>query len=133
MKRVIHDPESFKVAVEVEKHRWFWKPKHPKLILVAKSHVLTTEQDRNCRVNEDKIKPFLLSKSDLSPDLFVRLVYCLAYGESDLLRTPKTPQGENAGTPTYWDIFGRVAFRCPNLGEKMALNLIIGCGGKLIH
>jgi hypothetical protein len=106
-------PESFEVAFEVERHRWFWKPKQTKLILVAESHVLTTGRDREFRVDADVIRSFQGSKASLPPDRFVRLVYCLAYGESDLLHAPKPPQIENAGTPTYWDIFGRVTFRCP--------------------
>jgi hypothetical protein len=106
------DPESIETAVEVERHRWYWKPKSPKLVLVAESHVLTTERDMRFKMDGTAIKPFLRPRASLPPDRFVRLVYCLAYGESQLL-SPQSPQGRNPGTPTYWDIFGRVAFRCP--------------------
>jgi hypothetical protein len=100
------------IAIEVERHRWHWKPKRPKLVLVAESHVLTTEQDMVFRTDEALIRSFLRPNASLPPDRFVRLVYCLAYGESELL-ADQPPHISNPGTPAYWDIFGRVAFRCP--------------------
>ena len=105
-----YKPESFEIAEEVERHRWHWKPKKPKLLLVAESHVFTSEEELQLKVNPDKIKQFLLSGSKLPPVNFVRLVYSLAYGENDLLLAPGI---SNYGTPAYWDIFGRVTFRCP--------------------
>ena len=105
-------PESVEVAIEVERHRWHWKPVHPKLILLAESHVLTTERDMDFRTDEAKVRSFLRPNASLPPDRFVRLVYCLAYGESELLSRQR-PHISNLVTPSYWDIFGRVAFRCP--------------------
>ena len=107
-----HKPESVVVAIEVEKHRWCWKPKQPKLVLVAESHVFTTERETKFELDESKIRPILKPEAVLLSNRFVRLVYCLAYGESELL-VPQTPPISNTGTPLYWDIFGRVAFRCP--------------------
>jgi len=107
-----YTPESLEIAIEVEKHRWCWKPKQPKLVLVAESHVFTTEQEAKFELDEFKIRPFLKPDAVLLSNRFVRLVYCLAYGESDLL-VPQTSQISNTGTPLYWDVFGRVAFRCP--------------------
>jgi len=107
-----YPPESIETAIEVERHRWYWKPKQTKLVLVAESHVLTAEHDMGLQVDETKIRPFLRRNANSPPDHFVRLVYCLAYGESELLASP-LPQLGNTGTPLYWDIFGRVSFRCP--------------------
>ena len=107
-----YTPESVEIAIEVEKHRWFWRPKQPKLILLAESHVLTSERDMDFRTDEAKISSFRRRDAKLPPDRFVRLVYCLAYGESELL-TQQRLHISNPGTPSYWDIFGRVAFRCP--------------------
>ena len=105
-------PESVETAIEVERHRWFWKPKKVKLVLLAESHVLTSAQDMSLRVDESEIRPLLRSDATSPPDSFVRLVYCLAYGESDTLARQRV-QTSNPGTPTYWDIFGRVTFRGP--------------------
>ena len=112
LRRASWDPESFEVAVEVEKHRWYWKPMHPKLVLVGESHVLRTEQDRNLLLDAGAIKTFLCADASALPDRFVRLVYCLAYGESRLITTV-LPQWRNRGTPPFWDLFGRVTFRGP--------------------
>lgn len=105
-------PESIDVGLEVERHRWQWKPEQPRLLLVAESHVLTTDEDIRVRVSEVKIRPYLRPQATLPPDRFVRFVYCLAYGETELLSAPPA-HFSNTGTPPYWDIFGRVSFRCP--------------------
>ena len=105
-------PENVEVAIEVEKHRWFWKPKQPKLLLVAESHVFTTERELKFQLDESKIRSFIKPEAPLPPNHFVRFVYCLGYGESEFL-IPETPQISNMGTPPYWDIFGRVTFRGP--------------------
>jgi hypothetical protein len=105
-------PEDVEIAIEVERHRWYWKPKQPKLVLLAESHVLTTEQDMAFRTDESKIRSYLRLNASLPPGHFVRLVYCLAYGESELF-SQQPAQISSAGTPPYWEIFGRVAFRCP--------------------
>jgi hypothetical protein len=107
-----YTPESVEIAIEVERHRWFWRPKQPELILLAESHVLTTDRDTDFRTDETTISSFRRRNAKLPPDCFVRLVYCLAYGESELL-SQQPAHISNPGTPSYWDIFGRVAFRCP--------------------
>ncbi|HEX4265829.1 MAG TPA: hypothetical protein VH597_15955 [Verrucomicrobiae bacterium] len=104
--------ESLEIAIKVERHRWYWKPKQPKLVLVAESHVFTSDQDASFKISEAQIRPFLRRNANLPPEHFVRLVYCLAYGESNLL-TIKPAKLSNAGTPTYWDMFGRITFRSP--------------------
>jgi len=112
-----YKPESFEIALEVERHRWNWKPEKPKLVLVAESHVFTTSEEWKLRLNESKIKMFLRRNSTLPPSQFVRLVYCLAYGESDLLDLRKS-EISNYGTTPYWDIFGRITFRSPQPREE---------------
>ena len=41
------------------------------------------------------------------PRSYVRLIYCLAYGETAICSSP--PQS-NAGTRQFWNIFGQIAF-----------------------
>lgn len=95
--------EPEKVARAVESHRWALRPARVRLGLIAESHVYTSADDLNRRVRRDALPPQL----GHLPDTFVRLVYCLAYGESSLLSPPL--QGGNSGTRDYWQIFGRIA------------------------
>ena len=92
--------EPVEIAEMVESHRWAWRPDKPRLILVAESHVFTTVTDLAVRyANPDSARH--------APSNYVRLVYCLAYGESDLC------SGLKGGTPQYWDIFGRLVGTSP--------------------
>jgi hypothetical protein len=94
LQRFNHTPESVEIAIEVEKHREHWKPKQPKLILVAESHVSTTKPEMEFQLDETKIRPFIKSEATLPPNHFVRFVYCLAYGESEL-NFPKAAHDKN--------------------------------------
>jgi hypothetical protein len=65
--------------------------------------VFTTDEDFRSSVR----RPLLPEDARHAPDPFVRLVYCLGYGESDL-PSPR-PVNANGGTPQFWKIFGRLA------------------------
>lgn len=55
------------------------------------------------------------------PDRFVRFVYCLGYGENELLRRARTAR-KNSGTPQYWKIFSAcVANNETDLGFEKVL------------
>lgn len=88
--------DSLKVIKDVIRHRNFWKPEEVKTVLLAESHVYTPAEENYHRLNfpEDEIYKEI-------PIEFVRLVYCLGYGEDWLI-----PHIEkNKGTPQYWKIF----------------------------
>lgn len=90
--------DSLEVVKQVEEYRQFWKPKEIRVILLAESHVHTDKQDYEIKCNR-----LILDKliSDY-PTNFVRFVYCLGYGENQLLnRSIKN----NRGTTHYWKIF----------------------------
>lgn len=89
--------EPLTTIQRVEEHRWFWRPQKPRLILLAESHVHTSEADLVCAVRPRTEFPAGL------PTGFVRLVYCLGYGESSLIDGMVT--GRNTGTPQFWQIF----------------------------
>lgn len=91
------------VALTVEEHRWAWRPDAPRLLLIAESHVFTTDADLRSSVRCS----MLPEAARHTPEAFVRLIYCLGYGESDLL-APR-PATANGGTPQFWKIFGRLA------------------------
>lgn len=78
-----------------------WRPERVKVLLVAESHVAESPNDRNAVVNT----PRWLDRQ--FPSQFVRLVYCLGYGEPTLCRVPKPTA--NGGTWQFWDIFGQIA------------------------
>ena len=91
-----------RVAVAVEQHRWAWKPATIRVLLVAESHVYTSADDLAIRVQTGLLPP----AARHLPTAYVRLVYCLGYGETWLLTSK--PSQANGGTWQFWNIFGRV-------------------------
>jgi hypothetical protein len=92
--------DSLEVARHVETYRQYWKPRKINIVLLAESHVYTDEEDSRIRLDKSIM-------SNLLPDYpldFVRFVYCLGYGENELL-TRKKAGWKNTGTPQYWKIF----------------------------
>lgn len=74
----------------------YWRPKEVRVILLAESAVYTPETDLSRTVH----LPADLSASGM-PAGFVRLVYCLGYGEDELLGEGV---GKNGGTPQFWKV-----------------------------
>lgn len=92
--------DSLEVVKRVEKYRQYWRPRKANVILLAESHVYTDEEDSRMQLNKSIM-------SNILPDYplhFVRFVYCLGYGETELL-TRKKAGWKNTGTPQYWKIF----------------------------
>lgn len=103
-------PEPLETALFVEEHRWFWKPKDVKFILVAESHVYTNAKEINVKIDPSKLPEEVPITVPLN---FVRLVYCLGYGEPDILTTPEKIEN-NSGTKQYVNLFRR----CIGLRER---------------
>ncbi|MDP0501088.1 MAG: hypothetical protein Q7P63_13420 [Verrucomicrobiota bacterium JB022] len=79
-------------------HRERWRPNKVKVLLLAESHVATTPQEAAHDLNYEQyaqLAPLAL------PHAFVRLVYCLGYGE----RTLAPGVSKNPGTWQFWKIF----------------------------
>jgi hypothetical protein len=95
--------ENPDVAIAVEGHRWAWKPSNVRILLVAESHVYTSADDMRLRVQTGSLP----LEARHAPAEFVRLVYCLGYGETWLLNAK--PQLANSGTWQFWNLFGRIA------------------------
>lgn len=90
--------ESVEIAEMVEAHRWAWKPKHVRLLLIAESHVHTQATEFTFDYRRSRHFP-----NDLNiPARYVRLIYCLGYGEKMLA------PDFNGGTPQFWAIFGNL-------------------------
>lgn len=92
------EPEPFSVIQTAEAYRQYWRPSQVKVLLLAESHVYTTAAENEMRVlfNPDRDSDF--------PERYVRLVYCLGYGESGILSHPLEKR-KNTGTPQFWKIF----------------------------
>jgi hypothetical protein len=81
--------------------RQAWRPKKVRVLLVAESHVREKKRDLQVSV----LRP--QGVSERLPRRFVRLIYCLGYGENSLCK-PKPPKS-NGGTPQFWKLFQVIA------------------------
>jgi hypothetical protein len=96
--------ESPEYLAGVSAWRNVWRPSRVRAVLLAESHVAEREGDIAVRVRND------ITGVPGLPTQYVRLVYCLGYGESGICTgQPAT----NSGAIQYWDILGQVA-----LGEN---------------
>lgn len=88
--------EPFSVVEAGEKHRQFWRPTDVRVLLLAESHVYTKA--------DECVHMKGAARFDLEgvPENFIRLVYCLGYGESSYVGAPIAG---NMGTWQYWLIF----------------------------
>ncbi|MEA2576388.1 MAG: hypothetical protein QOH93_3686 [Chloroflexia bacterium] len=90
--------EPIEVMRCAEEHRAYWRPERVRVVLLAESHVYTTAEELQRRV----VLPDGFQEN--IPGGFVRLVYCLGYGENRLLDQPIIFP-KNLGTPQFWKIF----------------------------
>jgi hypothetical protein len=90
--------ESEEYLIGVERWRATWRPPKVKALLVAESHVAQAVGDGQVQVQVD---------SELNaralPSVYVRLVYCLGYGNDDVC--VPAPPANNDGTGDFWEIF----------------------------
>jgi len=88
--------EPFHVVKTGEAHRNFWKPKEVRVLLLAESHVYTSADECLPMHGPTRYGPKGV------PMDFIRLVYCLGYGEPSYVGWPTQ---HNPGTWQYWKIF----------------------------
>jgi hypothetical protein len=87
--------ESAAVMKAVAAHRAYWRPTEVRLLVLSESHVWTRETELATGV------PLDVFGHGEAPLPFVRMVYCLGYGERNLLQGPV--QG-NFGSPQFWKL-----------------------------
>ena len=75
--------ESFEIAEEVERQRLAWQPSRVSVVMLAESHVWTSEENK-----PNSVRPSREAETGLAPSRFVRFVYCLDYE-----------------APQYWTLF----------------------------
>ena len=85
----------------VEEYRRYFKPETIRVVLLAESHVFTSDEDRRIAIP---------SIDDLPgyPTQYARFVYCLGLGERNLTKDPHHPRRD--GTPQFW----KVLYACDN-------------------
>jgi hypothetical protein len=96
--------EPYESVELVEKYRQYWKPDNVKVLLLAESHVFTTDLDRLIKI------PNISHLNDY-PKEYAKFVYCLGYGERNLTNNSSHPKRD--GTPQFWKIF----YSCNNYVE----------------
>ncbi len=87
-----HDVDSLQVVEEVSRLRDQWRPEKIKFVLLAESHVRTSQ--------EDFANHWHVPNTECG-GRFVRFVYCLANGEQALVPS----SSRNPGTSQFWKIF----------------------------
>lgn len=92
--------ESLDAVKLIHDIRYFWKPEKVKTLLLAESHVFTPDGDLQIRFTNAFHENVELQGY---PDQFANFVYCLGYGEKQIL-TAK-PTSKNGGTWQFWQLF----------------------------
>ena len=90
----------------VETYRRYWKPETVRVVLLAESHVFTSDGDRRIAIPPIDDLPGY-------PRQYARFVYCLGLGERDLTNDPHHPIRD--GTPQFW----KVLYACDNRIENL--------------
>ena len=94
IKMLMREEQTFEIVKMVHDYRLYFKPEKVKTVLLAESHVYTSDDDFQSELPSDYLSGY--------PKKYVRFVYCLGYGENELLNKPVP---KNSGTPEFWKIF----------------------------
>lgn len=94
--------EPFDSVRLVQEYREYWKPDKVKTILLAESHVFTSDEERS-------IKTKHLGGLPGYPSQYARFVYCLSYGEKSIKLGDASTKRDD-GTPQFW----KLLYACNN-------------------
>lgn len=118
--------ESYESVELIEKYRQYWRPEKVNFILLAESHVFTSNTDRSFKLNDVKDDDVALTGY---PDSYAKLVYCLAYGEETLTKGDNHPAKAD-GTPQFW----KILYSCINkIDSNKSFSPILKSGTKSTH
>lgn len=90
----------------VETYRLYLKPETVRVVLLAESHVFTSDEDRRIAIPP-------IAELPGYPKQYARFVYCLGLGERNLTNDPHHPRRD--GTPQFW----KVLYACDNRIENL--------------
>lgn len=108
IKRILGDQtEPFESVRLVETYRRYFRPPHVRTLLLAESHVFTSDAERGIAIPPIHNLPGY-------PTRYARFVYCLGYDERWLTGDSGHPRRD--GTPQFWKIF----FSCCNRVSALA-------------
>jgi hypothetical protein len=94
-------PEPLETALIVEEYRWFWKPEAVNFVLVAESHVHASSEEIQVKIRPERLPSSYPKNGPLN---FVKIVYCLGYGDDSVLDFPGKIDN-NPGTKQYLNLF----------------------------
>lgn len=95
------DCESMGVVRIARSYIDHWRPRKTRVILLAESHAAT---ERDYVFDGPRLCDRKMPKERYNgPRDFIRLVYCLTYGENEALIGETIPN--NKGTPQFWSLF----------------------------
>jgi hypothetical protein len=98
--------ESWESVSLVDQYRQYLKPETVRVVLLAESHVFTSDEDRRTAIPPIDDLPGY-------PTQYARFVYCLGNGERDLTDDPNHPRRD--GTSQFW----KVLYTCDNRIENL--------------
>jgi len=110
--------DSLDVVKQVEEYRQFWKPARTRanVFLLGESHVSTKDEELASECNRVVLDSFIQNY----PTHYVRFVYCLGYGEPQILN--KQLKSNRGRTSQFWKIFSScIAESCADLGFQRIL------------
>ena len=107
------------VVKKVEEYRQFWRPQKVKVVLLAESHKYTCKKLLSHRADYSRTKRYTKFLKGC-PTEYVKFVYCLGYGENELL---KNPVKGNKGTWQFW----KILYSCniSKISDKSAFDHIL--------
>jgi hypothetical protein len=116
--------ETAEVMATVAAHRAYWRPDEVRVLVLSESHVMTREAELTAAV------PLEVFGHPGAPLRFVRLLYCLGYGERDLVQGRVHP---NWGTPQFWKLLAAAVdpVIVPQVVERTQPELITRLTAKL--
>jgi len=117
--------ESAAVLAAVAAHRAYWRPPaEVRLLVLSESHVMTRAAELAASV---PLEGFGHAEAPLP---FVRMTYCLGYGERDLVQGRVHP---NWGTPQFWKLLAAAVdpLSVPQVVERTQPDFIARLEAKL--
>lgn len=116
--------ETAEVIAAVAAHRAYWRPPEVRVLVLSESHVMTREAELAASV------PMAVFGHEGAPEPFVRLLYCLGYGERDLVHGRVHP---NWGTPQFWKLLAAAVDPAvvPQVVERTQPDFIVRVQTKL--
>lgn len=116
--------ETAEVMAAVAAHRAYWRPAEVRVLVLSESHVMTREAEIAASV------PMAVFGHERAPEAFVRLLYCLGYGERDLVHGRVHP---NWGTPQFWKLLAAAVdpVVVPQVVERTQPDFMVRLAAKL--